>query len=169
VTLNKSTEDSDVRTVLGKAEMQDSSFQVMNPVWLRVAIVLGTALFVALAVGSAWQAYVEPLVFLRVGEGAVALLFGCFSVVGVRLIKFIHYKLEVEESSVTIRSSNESYSLRWADLRLRDRPVLQVTEVRDRDDKILYAVDWYARNARLFVQAYAQRMGKKQQDKEQQT
>jgi hypothetical protein len=139
--------------------MQASSFQVENPAWLKALLVLGTAFFVAFAVGVAWLAYGEPLAFLRVSEGFVALFFGCFAVVGMRLLKFIHYRLEVDESSVTIRSPKENHSFGWADLRLRDRHALQVTEVRDREDNILCVIDWYARNARRLVQAYAQRNG----------
>jgi hypothetical protein len=52
----------------------------------------------------------------------------------------------------------ETRSLGWADLRLRNRHVLHLTEMRDRDGKILFVVDWYATNARRLAQA-AQRTG----------
>lgn len=137
-----------------------TSFEVKNPGWLKGLIALGPVFLAGVAVYWGRQAYDEPLAALRVVEAGVVLFFAGFAAAGVRLIKFMNYELEVGQHSVTIRSPQESRSLGWTDLRLRNRHGLHLTEMRDRDGKILFVVDWYATNARRLAQAGAQRIGK---------
>lgn len=144
----------------GTAPRADAAaFEVKNPGWLKGLILLGPVFLAAVAVYWGRQAYGEPLAALRVIEWGVVLLFAGFAAVGVRLIKFMNYSLEVGPHSVTLRSPRESRSLGWADLRLRNRHALHLTEMRDRDGKLLFVVDWYATNARRLTQAGAQRIG----------
>jgi hypothetical protein len=137
--------------------MQAASFQVENQTWLKVVIISGTLLFASMAVGFAWQAYAASPLVSRVIQLAVALASVWLVTVGVHLIKFMNYTLEVEESSVTIQTPKGNRIMNWADIRLLDRSSVQVTEIRDRDERLLFAVDWYAKNARRFVQVYCQK------------
>jgi hypothetical protein len=142
------------------ARADASAFVVKNPGWLKGLIVLGPVFLAGVAIYWGRQAYDEPLAALRAVEWGIVLFFAGFAAAGVRLLKFMNYELQVGQHSVTLRSPQESRSLGWADLRLRNRHVLHLTEMRDRDGKILFVVDWYATNARRLAQAGAQRIGK---------
>jgi Holliday junction resolvase-like predicted endonuclease len=134
-----------------------TAFQVENQVWLKVVIILGTLLFASVAVVFAWQAYVAPSMEQSSYQLVAVLGSTWLTSVGLRLIKYINYTLEVGELSVIVRSANQIQTLAWAELRIRDRTTVQVTELRDHNDNLLYAVDWYAKNARLFATTYSKR------------
>jgi len=136
-----------------------TAFEVKNQGWLKGLIAVGPLFLAAVAVYWGWQTYDEPLAVLRAVEWGIVLFFAGFAAAGARLIKFMNYRLEVGQHSVTLRSPHESRSFAWNDLRLRNRHVLHLTEVRDRDGNILFIVDWYATNARRLAQAGARRTG----------
>ncbi|HET9678424.1 MAG TPA: hypothetical protein VFP21_13080 [Solirubrobacterales bacterium] len=135
------------------------SFEVKSQDWLKRILVLGAAFLAVFALSWAWQAYREPLTILRVIAGLAALLLAGFVGVCLRLIRFMSYMLEVGPQSVTIWSPRGNQSFGWADLRLRHRRALRVLELRDREGKLLFAVDDSATNARRLWETGVQRIG----------
>jgi len=131
----------------------NDDIEVSNQLWLKVFLLLGTALAFGFAIISGWTAccdLAEP-VGTRWIMFAMAILFTWFVKIASGLLKVINHVLVISAAGITIRHGSTSQFYLWPTLRFHVREFSQVIEVRNFDGQLLYAVDWWASNANYLL------------------
>jgi phosphatidylglycerophosphate synthase len=136
--------------------METEEVIVSNPLWLKLAIIFGVILLSILGFFMIWQAFdikftpiTKSLVFVGMG------LFILFVVLkGLPLLKYISHSLLLNENGIEIQKGKISKVYAWNDIgAIKGSDTFQVLRIYDSSGKIIYAVDYYAKNFYEFMAA----------------
>lgn len=130
--------------------MQTHTFIVESKVWLKIGICFALLTLSAISIGFGWLVFDDSMASYRIILCIVSVMCILLILPGLNLVRFMNHKLEVTDESLTVHSPSGTSTHRWDEIRIRDKPRLQITEIADSKGDLLYAFDWLATNAEHF-------------------
>ena len=127
------------------------NFVVSNQTWLKIGVAAGTVASAAGTIGLLWNAGSAPDLTAQAMSVAAAAILAWLAHIGVQLARFFNHTLIVNDDHVVVQFGAASRTLHWSALQVSVRQRIQTVELRDMTGHLVYAVDWYATNARKLI------------------
>jgi len=128
-------------------KIHEGKMQFRNPLWMKVAIIVGTPLFLLLTGYIAWACILgfSPAngYFLGVILLPVIAMFGYLTYLGILLLRDINIVIEPMQDGFTVHRGKSSRHYRWRDIKtLKKSNMFQVVWCIDKKRKRIFTVDY---------------------------
>ncbi len=131
---------------------------VENPGYLKAGLAIGLLLFLGGGAYALLHAVLsEGAMPGRIATAISGALFVYLGAAAAPLLRYLNHRLEITDSGVRVLHGASAIALDWASLGYRARDTLQVLTLLGPDGRPVYAVDYWATNARVLLQALAER------------
>jgi hypothetical protein len=150
-----------MRNFSAQRKTREPPLRVANPLWLKIALVLGVPFMGFLGLFMLSLPFEKELQFSL--KTLVSLGSGVFLLyvlpLGISLVRFMNHELHVGENGIEIRLGKVGKVLRWNEIgKIRVHQASQVFKLYDKAGRLVYAVDFYAENFYPFYELLKEKL-----------
>lgn len=123
--------------------------KVFNPVWVKLGLLVAIPLFAIAGGYCVWMTVEEGFDSLAKNLLPFGAGLFCLSILptGFTLLRFLNHEAHLEEDGIEVRQGKTGRFFRWDEIgKIRFHPTLQVFKLYDQSGRLVYAVDYYAKN-----------------------
>lgn len=128
--------------------------KVFNPAWVKLGLLIAVPLFAIAGSYSIWVAIEDGFSSLLKNLLPFGAGLFCLAILptGITLLRFLNHEAHLEENGIEVRKGNVGIFLHWSEIgKMHFQPTMQVFKLYDQSGRLVYAVDYYAKNFWQFV------------------